>query len=199
MFTACAAALFFLLFLASSVRQNRRRQAKLDAISLAPLPHLPLSFRWDWWALVLFMALSVFSLALTVFVCAKVGPMWPMVIPMAPAIIGFAYHVYGYLRFAVKGPSFILDATGIAFAGHYLHWRDVSSIDYEPSGRTPFLRFRHTGGDLRGFSAFDQFNGKTSFSAFFISDPDELVGWSRRLQGEDLKRRGACLEAKGQV
>ena len=187
-FTMCAAAGLFLLFLANSVRQNRRRKSRQEEISLAPLPALPLSFRWNWSILAFFIALSVFAFALASFVCIDAYLLRPMVIPMLPAIIGLAYYVCSYLRFAVKGPCFVLDATGIAFAGHYLHWRDVSSIDYEPSGRTPMVRFRHTDGDVGGFNAFDQFYGKTSVAALFIDDPDALVGWSRRLKEADFKR-----------
>jgi hypothetical protein len=158
-------------------------------ISMDSLPHLPLLFQWNWWGITLFMVTPAIPIAM-VAVIFRTGPlvdaMAVIAIPLLAAISS-AYYVYGYLRFALKGPSFVLDADGIAFAGRFFPWRDVTRIDYMPSGRTPSIRFRLTGSEAKGFSVFDQFYGKTSISARFISDPAGLVKWSRRLKEESLK------------
>lgn len=151
---------------------------------MAPMPDLPLSFGWNWWAIVLFLTVPLFVLALLIFVGSSVGASLPIAAPGLFAFIGSAYYVYGYLRFALRGPSFVLAPDGVTFAGNNLHWQDILAIDYVPYGRTPYIRFRQTGSTVTGFSTLDQFYGKTSVSAYFISDPDSLVGWSRRLKEE---------------
>ena len=190
-FIASAFGFLFLMCGLYDAKRGRRRNATLEAISKAPLPQLPLSFRWNWWGIVPFMAIPIFAIALSVFVAFSVDTTVLIAWPGFLAFIASAYYVYGYLRFALKGPPFILDAGGIEFAGHYLHWRDVSAIDYATSGRTPLIRFRNTDTRTTGFSTFDQFGGKTSVSAYFISDPYTLVGWSRRLKEEDLRKSSA--------
>jgi hypothetical protein len=168
-------------------RRNRSRKAKLEAIARAPLPRLPLSFGWNWWGIVLFMVAPLAILALLFLIGSSVRASLPVAAPVFFAFIAAAYYVYGYLRFALGGPSFILTADGITFAGNYLPWQDVLAIDYVPSGRTPSIRFRQTDSQVSGFSMFDQFYGMTSVSAFFIADPDSLVAWSRRLKEEFRK------------
>ena len=190
-FIASAFGFLFLMCGLYDAKRGRTRFARLEAISKAPLPQLPLSFRWNWWAIVLFMVIPCFILAFSVFVVVSIGATVLIAWPGFLTFIALAYYVSGYLRFALKGPSFILDAGGIEFAGQYLRWRDVSIIDYLPSGRTPLIRFRNTDARTAGFSTFDQFYGKTSVSAYFISDPDTLVGWSRRLKEEDLRKSSA--------
>lgn len=182
-------AIIFLLLisLVFESRSNRRRNARLEAISVAPLPRLPLSFRWNWWGIGLFMAIPLFILALVLFVGYSVSASLPIAAPGVLACAASAYYVYGYVRFALRGPSFTLEAGGISFAGNYLRWQDVLAIDYVPSGRTPRIRFRQTASEVAGFSVLDQFYGKTSVSSYFISDPDSLVGWSRRLKEESEK------------
>jgi asparagine N-glycosylation enzyme membrane subunit Stt3 len=44
-------------------KRSRTRKATLDAIAAAPLPHLPLSFTWNWWGIILLMAVPCFALA----------------------------------------------------------------------------------------------------------------------------------------
>lgn len=168
-------------------RRNRSRKAKFEAIALAPLSRLPLSFGWNWWGIVLFMVVPLAILALLFLIGSSVRASLPITAPGFLAFIAAAYYVYGYLRFALRGPSFILTADGITFAGNYLPWQDVLAIDYAPSGRTPSIRFRQTDSQVSGFSIFDQFYGKTSVSAFFIADSDSLVAWSRRLKEECRK------------
>ena len=184
-----ALVLLFLIHLICYARQNRRRKARLDEIAMAPLPQLPLSFQWNWWGIVLFMVISAIPVVLFWLIGVVVGAKASMEFLCLLAFIAPAYYVYGYLRFSLKGPAFVLDADGISFAGNYLLWRDVSEIDYVLSGKTPNIRFRNTGSKVKGFSILDQLYGKTSVSARFISDPDSLVGWSRRLKE---KSRGAC-------
>lgn len=190
-FITSAFVFLFLMCGLYDAKRGRTHKTRLEAISAAPLPQLPLSFRWNWWGITLFMAIPFFVLAFFVFVVVSVGTMVQIAVLGLLPFIGSAYYVYGYLRFALKGPSFILDTDGIEFAGHYLRWRDVSVIDYVPSGRTPRIRFQNTDSQATGFSIFDQFYGKTSVSAYFISDPDSLVGWSRRLKEEDLRKSPA--------
>jgi hypothetical protein len=182
-FITCAVVCLFLCLLCDA-RGDRRRKAKLEAISVAPLPHLPLSFGWNWWGIVLSMAVPIFILGLFWIIGASVGTTALFVVPGLLAMILPVYYVCGYLRFALRGPSFVLDANGVAFAGSYLLWRDVSAIDYVTSGRAPHIRFRHIGAQATGFSIFEQFFETTAFSTYLISDPDGLVGWSRRLKEE---------------
>lgn len=190
-FITSAIAFLFLLCLLYDAKRGRSRKARLEAISAAPLPQLPLFFHWNWWGIVAFMAVPVFILAVSVLVAVSVGTTMQIAAPGLLASIAAAYYVYGYLRFALKGPSFILKADGIEFAGHCLRWRDVSAIDYVPTGRTPRLRFRNTDSQAAGFSILDQFHGKTSISAYFVSDPDSLVGWARRFKEEDMRKSSA--------
>jgi hypothetical protein len=151
---------------------------------MAPMPNFPLSFGWNWSAIVWFLTAPLFVLAFLVFVGSSVGALLPFVVFGLLASIGSAYYVYGYLRFAVKGPSFVLTPDGVTFAGNNLRWQEILAIDYATSGRTPRIRFRQTDSTVTGFSIFDQFYGKASVSAYFISDPDSLVGWSRRMKEE---------------
>jgi hypothetical protein len=190
-FITSAIVVLFLLCLLYDAKRGRSRKARLDAISTAPLPQLPLSFQWNWWGIAIFMAIPVVILAVSVLVVVSVGMPMQIAVPGLLASVAAAYYVYGYLRFALKGPSFILKADGIEFAGHYLRWRDVSAIDYFPAGRTPRIRFQSSDSQAAGFSIFDQFYGKTSVSACFVSDPDSLVGWARRFREEDSRTSSA--------
>lgn len=157
-----------------------RLQPLLCHISRSPLHGIggESSYSWQFPVLPLHFPCSLFF---------SVGAVVSIALPGLFAFIVSAYYVYGYLRFSLKGPSFILDSDGIEFAGHRLRWRDVSAIDYSPSGRTPTIRIRNTDPRATGFSMFDQFCGKTSVSAYLIADPDSLVGWSRRLKEEDSR------------
>jgi len=190
-FIASAIVFLFLLCRLDDAKRGHRRKTRLEAISAGPLPQLPLSFQWNWWGIVTFMAIPVFILAVSVLLVVSAGTTMQIAAPGLLAFIAAAYYVYGYLRFALKGPAFILEADGIEFAGRYLRWRDVSAIDYVPSGRTPRIRFRNTDSQAAGFSILDQLYGKTSVSAYFVSDPDSLVGWARRLREEDLRKSSA--------
>jgi len=178
---AFALVAIFFIALACTVAQRRHRRVRLAALAAAVMPELPISFHWNWWALGVFTAIPVFILVFTLGVGVAVGPNWPIVLPGLPVFLAAVSHVHRYLRFASKGPSFVIDAQGITFAGQYLRWRDIRSIDYLPESRTPFIRFRNDDSQARGFSMFDQFYGKTSVSTTFIDKPDELAAWSQRL------------------
>lgn len=170
------------------IKRGRIRKAKFEAISVAPLPQLPLLFQWNWSGIISTIIIGVLILPLISLLVAYGVP--TLIFAAASGVVSFivyGFWVSGYLLFALKGPSFILDADGIEFAGHHLPWCNVESIEYTPSGRTPNIRFRNTDSKAKGFSIIDQFYGRTSISANFISDPDSVVGWSRRLKLESQK------------
>jgi hypothetical protein len=173
----------FLLSLAYDAWRGRRRKASLEAIAAAPMPALPMTFGWNGWGFGFFSAVPLVILAVGLLVVRSAGSVGlGILLPGVAAAIASSAHVGGYLRFALRGPSFVLDAQGLSFAGQRLAWQQVSSIDYMPGGRTPRIRLRQSGPAVDGFSAFDQFYGKTSVSTYFIADPDALVGWARRLK-----------------
>ena len=121
-FIAAAIVFLFLMCRLYDARRDRRRKARLDAISAAPLPQLPLSFQWNWRGIVIFMAIPVFILAFSMLVTLSVGTTMQIAGPGLLIFIAATYYMYGYLRFALKGPSFILKPDGIEFAGHCLRW-----------------------------------------------------------------------------
>jgi hypothetical protein len=162
-------------------KSEERHKLRMQGIAVAPMPPLPMQFKWRGWV----VGLRVFLWLILVLPCAAIpyasndNQMWPFFLLYAaiPIVVGF--NVLSQIRWYFSGPAIVLSLDGLCHAGKSFSWSEISSIRCTTNGKGGRLViFELTG---RKFWHGLILRSSIKIPALCIIDSDELFGYSSRL------------------